>query len=47
MEVTVLKGQTGAIRHFAEHVIAERGVRHGQLVIVPEAVAAETGGHHG
>lgn len=37
MEVTVLKGQTGAVRHFADHVIAERGVRHGQLVIMPDA----------
>ncbi len=35
MEVTVLKGQASEVRHFAEHVIAERGVRHGQLVMVP------------
>ena len=35
MEVTVLKGQAGPIRHFAEHVIAERGVRHGRLVVMP------------
>ncbi len=34
MEVTVLKGTTGEVRHFAEHVIAERGVRHGRLVLV-------------
>ncbi len=40
MEVTVLKGQAGAVRHFAEHVIAERGVRHGQLVILPDAADA-------
>lgn len=37
MEVTVLKGQAGEVRHFAEHVIAERGVRHGQLVVMPDA----------
>jgi len=36
MEVTVLKGEAGKVRHFGEHVIAERGVRHGQLVILPE-----------
>jgi len=35
LEVTVLKGEAGQVRHFAEHVIAERGVRHGQLVMLP------------
>jgi len=35
LEVTVLKGKTGAVQHFAEHVIAERGVRHGRVVMVP------------
>jgi CopG family nickel-responsive transcriptional regulator len=35
MEVTVLKGEAQKVRHFAEHVIAERGVRHGRLVLVP------------
>lgn len=40
MEVTVLKGQAGEVRHFAGHVIAERGVRHGQLVIVPDSARA-------
>ena len=35
MEVTVLKGKTGAVQHFAEHVIAERGVRHGRVVMMP------------
>jgi CopG family nickel-responsive transcriptional regulator len=40
MEVTVLKGKTGAVQHFAEHVIAERGVRHGRIVLMPtEALA--------
>ena len=40
MEVTVLKGNAGEVRHFAEHVIAERGVRHGQLVILPDAAGS-------
>jgi CopG family nickel-responsive transcriptional regulator len=31
----VLKGKTGAVQHFAEHVIAERGVRHGRVVLMP------------
>lgn len=35
LEVTVLKGPSGELRHFADHVIAERGLRHGQLVVMP------------
>jgi CopG family nickel-responsive transcriptional regulator len=35
MEVNVLKGNVGKVRRFAEHVIAERGVRHGRLMLVP------------
>ena len=35
MEINVLKGGAGKVRHFADHVIAERGVRHGRLVLVP------------
>ena len=35
MEVTVLKGRTAQVRHFADHVIAERGVKHGRVVLVP------------
>ncbi|MGE0035863.1 MAG: nickel-responsive transcriptional regulator NikR [Xanthobacteraceae bacterium] len=35
LEVTVLKGKTGEVQHFAEHVIAERGVRHGRVVMMP------------
>jgi CopG family nickel-responsive transcriptional regulator len=35
MEVTALRGRTFEVRHFAEHVIAERGVRHGSIVLVP------------
>ena len=31
----MLKGKTGAVQHFAEHVIAERGVRHGRIVLMP------------
>jgi CopG family transcriptional regulator, nickel-responsive regulator len=40
MEVTILRGKTEKVRKFAEHVIAERGVRHGRVVLVPtEALA--------
>ena len=35
MEVTILRGKTEDVQHFAEHVIAERGVRHGRIVLVP------------
>lgn len=43
MEVAVLKGSAGAVGKFAEQVIAERGVKHGKLVMVPVEVASE---HH-
>lgn len=35
LEVAVLRGPAGDVRHMADHVIAERGVRHGQLVLLP------------
>ena len=47
LEVAVLRGAGADVRHFAEHVIAERGVRHGQLMIIPVEVSSETHGHGG
>lgn len=45
LEVTVLKGPGSEVQHFADHVIAERGVRHGHVVYIP---AGEAHGHsHG
>jgi CopG family nickel-responsive transcriptional regulator len=35
LEVTVLKGRGSEVQSFADHVIAERGVRHGHVVYVP------------
>ena len=35
MEVTALRGPGAEVQHFAEHVIAERGVRYGRVVIIP------------
>lgn len=35
LEVSLLKGQKAEIEHFAGHLIGERGVRYGQLVVVP------------
>lgn len=45
LEVTVLKGPGSEVQQFADHVIAERGVRHGHVVYIP---AGEKHGHsHG
>lgn len=46
MEVTVLKGRADEVRHFADHVIAERGVRHGQVVLVPTEALGEDAHAH-
>jgi CopG family transcriptional regulator, nickel-responsive regulator len=35
LEVTVLRGKMGKVQQLADTVIAERGVRHGRLVMVP------------
>jgi CopG family transcriptional regulator, nickel-responsive regulator len=35
MEVTALKGATDDVQHFADHIIAERGVRYGGVVMIP------------
>jgi CopG family transcriptional regulator, nickel-responsive regulator len=35
MEVTVLKGRGAEVQEFANHIIAERGVRHGHVVYLP------------
>src|SRR5271168_3658258 len=35
MEVTVLKGRGTDVQQFANHIISERGVRHGHVVFMP------------
>lgn len=45
MEVALPRGTTGAVRHLAEHVIAERGVRCGRLVTVPVELRSERHSH--
>ncbi|WP_213770185.1 nickel-responsive transcriptional regulator NikR [Bradyrhizobium sp. dw_78] len=40
LEVTVLKGRSAEVKAFADHVIAERGVRHGHVVFMPSDVDA-------
>jgi CopG family nickel-responsive transcriptional regulator len=47
MEVAVLKGEANEVRHLADHVIAERGVQHGRLVMVPVDEEAEKHTHAG
>lgn len=53
LEVALLRGAVGEVKHFADHVMAERGVRHGQLVVVPvgasepEPSRARAGHGHG
>ncbi len=39
LEVSLLRGQKSDVEHFADHLIGERGVRYGQLVVVPADVA--------
>ena len=45
MEVTVLRGAATEVRHFADHVVADRGLRHGRLVLVPADTRTETHSH--
>lgn len=46
LEVTVLKGKSAEVKAFADHVIAERGVRHGHVVMMPvDAASAHGHGH--
>jgi CopG family transcriptional regulator, nickel-responsive regulator len=45
MEVAVLKGMTREVEHFAQHVIAQRGVRHGRVVVIPAEIEAERHAH--
>ena len=46
MEVSALRGSTAQVERFAEGVMAERGVRHGRLTVIPAEI--ESGRHsHG
>lgn len=37
MEVTALRGPGGEVQHFADHIIAQRGVRYGRLWMMPSS----------
>jgi CopG family nickel-responsive transcriptional regulator len=47
LEVTVLKGRSAEVKAFADHVIAERGVRHGHIAYMPADVSADGHDHDG
>ncbi|MFX8235026.1 nickel-responsive transcriptional regulator NikR, partial [Acinetobacter baumannii] len=44
MEITALKGRTADVQHLADHVIAERGVRYGRVVMIPTEAGARPSG---
>lgn len=46
LEVGILKGPMTKVQHFAEHVIAERSVRHGSLHMVPTSDLADSRQQH-
>ena len=41
MEVTALKGLGGDVQHFADRIIAERGVRYGRVALIPTSASAK------
>jgi CopG family nickel-responsive transcriptional regulator len=50
MEVTALRGSGKEVQHFADHIIAERGVKYGRVVMIPtepgkKNVSRKHGGH--
>jgi CopG family nickel-responsive transcriptional regulator len=47
LEVAVLRGKAPDVRHLADHVIAQRGVRHGRVVMIPVQIEHEKHGHAG
>jgi CopG family transcriptional regulator, nickel-responsive regulator len=52
LEVTVLRGRSAEVKAFADHVIAERGVRHGHIAYMPADASTHphshgNDGHHG
>lgn len=42
MELTALRGSADEVRHFADHIIAERGVRYGRVVMIPIGEGKQT-----
>lgn len=47
LAISVLRGASTAIDQFAKHVIAQRGVRHGKLMMIPVDFCEENHPHAG
>lgn len=47
LEVAILRGEAAAAREFAKEVIAERGVKHGQVTFIPVTVESSVHAHEG
>ena len=47
LESVILRGPTAAVRSFSDALIAERGVRHGQLNLIDVELDSGRGHHHG
>lgn len=47
LEVAVLRGAASVVREFSKAVIAERGVKYGQVSFVPVSIQAESHTHAG
>lgn len=45
METVVVRGKISEIQHFADHIIAEPGVRHGHLYLIPADVELDSHSH--
>jgi CopG family nickel-responsive transcriptional regulator len=46
MEVTALRGSGSEVQHFADHIIAERGVKYGRVVMIPTETAGKKHAAH-
>ena len=46
METVILRGRTGQVRQFADSLVAERGVRHGKVYLVPVDMQVPAPGSH-
>jgi CopG family nickel-responsive transcriptional regulator len=47
LEVSVLRGQVRSVRALADETVSQRGVRHGQLHLIPATVSHGSHGHGG
>lgn len=43
MEISVLRGTVGEVRHFSDHLLSERHIQNGDIVIVPLDIAGADG----